>query len=166
MIENRWNHCNFSVAEEKFPAIEACFDTLFGWEKYVARPKIIGYRLQQDHRAAAVYIQPTDAAGRAQSAIARLRAQDTELDQAIRELETISPDYNDHFGYFVDGVEAWEAQLAHIQQVSHDHPEWQVNVRAFRPGDPGAPSTLCQAFIRVGLLGPLRNTIEMQAAVQ
>src|SRR5438445_7580605 len=162
VLPNHWNHANFSVPPERFREVEACFDALFDWEKYLARDDIVGYRLVDNSREGAVYVRPTEAAGKIHGAIARLRAQDKELDEGIRELEALSPDFNDHLGFAAESPEEWERQVAHFEQVSREHPEWQITVRPYRAGEPGAPSRLHQAFLRIGILGPIRNTIEMQ----
>jgi hypothetical protein len=65
----------------------------------------------------------------------------------------------------VGSVEEWEERLAAIERLGRERPEFELRVvDVLRPGDGRAPTDyLYQAFIRVGLLGPLRNTFEMQA---
>ena len=71
----RWNHVNFAVPPERLALVEECIDTLFGWEKFVAKPYLLGYRLTADMHEAALYFRPVPAAGaltaRARSGCAR-----------------------------------------------------------------------------------------------
>ena len=73
---------------------------------------------------------------------------------------------NDHNGFMVDNVEEWEARLSKFQKASEEHPEWQLSViEVLRPESPEAQTReIYQAWIRVGLLGPVRNTFEMQCS--
>src|SRR5205823_8169547 len=64
VLPNHWNHANFSVPPERFREVEACFDALFDWEKYLNRDDIVGYRLVDNSREGAVYVRPTEAAGK------------------------------------------------------------------------------------------------------
>ena len=59
----------------------------------------------------------------------------------------------------------WETRLALARQLERDRPELAIRVvDVLRPGDGRAQTDyLYQAFIRIGLLGPVRNTFEMQA---
>jgi hypothetical protein len=161
----RWNHVNFAVAPERLPLVEACLDALFGWEKFVAKPSLLGYRLTADLHDAALYIRPVSAAGALSDALARLRQRDPDLEEALSTLEHAEADWADHTGFMTSSVEEWETRLAAAQRLARERPELGIRVvDVFRPGDGRAPTDyLYQAFIRVGLLGPLRNTFEMQA---
>lgn len=162
---HRWNHVNYAVPPERMAEVEACLDALFPWEKFVAKPTILGYRLCPDLHEGALYFRPVAAAGALGAALARLRASDAQLDEALGGLAEVEADWADHTGFEVASVAEWEERLANVGQVEAAHPEWQITVvAAIRPGDPRAPTDyLYQAFIRVGLLGPFRNTFEMQA---
>ena len=56
-------------------------------------------------------------------------------------------------------------RLERARRLERERPELGVRViDVLRPGDGRAQTTdLYQAFIRIVLLGPLRNTFEMQA---
>jgi len=163
--QHRWNHNNFAVPPRQLSLIEACVDALFPWVKFVSKPHLLGYRLSDDLHAAALYFRPAAPAEALHGAVARLRAQDTALDTALRDLERIAADYNDHCGFMVPTVAEWEARVAQAQRLEQERPEFQIHVvDLYRPGDGRALTDyLYQAFIRIGLLGPFRNTIEMQA---
>jgi len=162
---HRWNHVNFAVPPERIPLIEACLDALFPWEKFVSKPYLLGYLLTDDLHEAALYFRPVPAAGALDAALRRLRADDPELDQALGGLEGAAGDWNDHAGFVVPSVAEWEERVAAAERAERERPELQVRVvDVFRPGDGRAQTDyLYQAFIRIGLLGPLRNTFEMQA---
>jgi hypothetical protein len=162
---HRWNHVNYAVPPERFGEVEACIDALFPWQKFVAKPTILGYRLTDDMNQAALYFRPVPAAGVLSASLARLRKDDAALDGALADLERIEADWADHTGFAVASVAEWEERLASIGGVAAAHPEWGIRiVEAIRPGDArAAVDWLYQAFIRVGLLGPYRNTFEMQA---
>lgn len=167
MMTDHWNHANYSVAEGRIAELEACIDQLFPWQKTLQRPDILGYQLLDNPRKGAIYFRPTGPAGRVADAITRLRRQDADLDEGLRELEARNPDFNDHAGFVVESPEEWERRVAQIERESRLHPEWQVSIHTFRPGIPPATSkSVYQAFIRIGLLGPFRNTFEMQAVIQ
>jgi hypothetical protein len=161
----RWNHVNVAVPPERMPLVEAFIDAAFGWTKFVSRSSILGYRFSDDFTQGALYVRPVPEAGIVADALQRLRAHDAALDGALARLETIDADWADHTGFMVDSVEEWEERLATIERLRHERPEFEVRVvDVLRPGDGRAPTDyLYQAFIRVGLLGPLRNTFEMQA---
>jgi hypothetical protein len=165
MHELRWNHVNFAVPPERLPLLEECIDALFGWEKFVSKPYLLGYRLTDDMHAAALYFRPVPAAGTVARALARLRGTDPELDGALSALDGIEGDWADHTGFMTGSVQEWEARLARAQRLEHERPELEIRVvDVLRPGDGRAQTDyLYQAFIRIGLLGPLRNTVEMQA---
>ena len=162
---HRWNHVNFAVPPERLAEVEACIDALFPWQKFVAKPTILGYRLTEDMHDGALYFRPVPAAGALTEALARLRAHDAALDGALGGLERVEGDWADHTGFEVGSVAEWEERLASIERLAAGRPEWAIRVvDVIRPGDPRAVvDYLYQAFIRVGLLGPFRNTFEMQA---
>jgi len=161
----RWNHVNFAVAPERLPLVEECIDTLFGWQKFVAKPYLLGYRLTDDMHEAALYFRPVPAAGELLHALDRLRAQDAALDGALGGLDTIEGDWADHTGFMTGSLQEWEHRLALAGRLERDRPDFAIRVvDVLRPGDGRAQTDyLYQAFIRIGLLGPLRNTFEMQA---
>ena len=163
--EQRWNHVNFAVAPERLALVEECIDTLFGWEKFVAKPYLLGYRLTADMHEAALYFRPVAASSTLLAALERLRSGDAALDGALRELDEIEGDWADHSGFMAGSVEEWETRLALAHRLADARPEFAIRVvDVFRPGDGRAQTDyLYQAFIRIGLLGPLRNTFEMQA---
>jgi len=162
---HRWNHVNYAVPPERWSEVEACVDALFPWVKFVAKPTILGYRLTDDMHDGALYFRPVPAAGALTDALARLRADDAALDGALGSLDAIEADWADHTGFEVGSVAEWEERLASIARLADTHPQWAIRiVDVIRPGDPRAVvDYLYQAFIRVGLLGPFRNTFEMQA---
>lgn len=162
---HRWNHVNFAVPPERLAEVEACIDALFPWQKFVAKPTILGYRLTADMHEGALYFRPVAAAGALSDALARLRGDDAVLDGALASLETIEADWADHTGFEVGSVAEWEERLASIARLAAAKPAWAIRiVDVIRPGDARAVvDYLYQAFIRVGLLGPFRNTFEMQA---
>ncbi|HXQ21271.1 MAG TPA: hypothetical protein VN812_06315 [Candidatus Acidoferrales bacterium] len=164
-VQHFWNHNNYAVPPERLVLVEACIDALFPWVKFVSKPHLLGYRLADDMHAAALYIRPAAPASALHQAVARLRGQHRDLDDALRGLERIDADYNDHSGFMVPTVEEWETRAALAQRLEHERPELEIHVvDVFRPGDGRALTDyLYQAFIRVGLLGPFRNTFEMQA---
>jgi hypothetical protein len=161
----RWNHVNFAVPPERLPLVAECIDQLFGWEKFVDKPYLLGYRLTGDLHEAALYFRPVPATGVLDEALGRLRARDAALDGALGELERIEGDWADHFGFMTRSLEEWEERLALAQRLERERPDFQVRiVDVLRPGDGRAQTDyLYQAFIRIGLLGAFRNTFEMQA---
>jgi hypothetical protein len=161
----RWNHVNVAVPPERMPLVEACIDAAFGWTKFVSRSSILGYRFSDDFMQGAFYVRPVPEAGIVADALQRLRAHDATLDGALARLDAIDADWADHTGFLVPSVEEWEERLAVIERLGRERPEFELRVvDVLRPGDGRAPTDyLYQAFIRVGLLGPLRNTFEMQA---
>jgi hypothetical protein len=164
-LQHAWNHNNYAIAPERLPLVEACFDTLFPWVKFVSKPQLLGYRLTGDLHAGALYFRPAAPAGAFADAVARLRVSDHDLDRALRGLDAIDADYDDHCGFMVPTVAEWEERVAHAEHLQHTRPEFEIRVvDVYRPGDGRALTDyLYQAFIRVGLLGPVRNTFEMQA---
>jgi len=162
--DHAWNHNNYAVPPERLPLIEACFDALFPWVKFVSKPHLLGYRLTDDLHAGALYFRPAAPAAALHGVIARLRAEHGELDAALSSFERIDADYNDHCGFMVPALAEWEERVAIAQRLQREHPEFEIRVvDLYRPGDGRALTDyLYQAFIRVGLLGPFRNTFEMQ----
>lgn len=162
---HRWNHVNYAVPPERVPLVEACFDAIFPWEKFVAKPYLLGYRFSTDFDQGALYVRPVPAAGALSDALRRLRTSDASLDAALTGLETIEADWADHTGFLVESVAEWEARLAAIEHTARECPDFELRViDVLRPGDGRAQTDyLHQAFVRVGLLGPFRNTFEMQA---
>jgi len=156
-----WNHHNFSVPPERLQLVEACFDALFPWEKFVAKPELLGYRMGEDFNRGALYVRPTMAARAVGEALTR----HPDVAAALADLDAIDADWNDHTGFLVSSVTEWEERLAIARRLVHERPEFGIRVvDVRRPGDARAQTAyLYQAFIRVGLLGPLRNTFEMQA---
>ena len=160
-----WNHQNYAVPPDRLPLVETCIDALFPWEKFVARADLLAYRLTDDLHAGALYFRPSTATAALHDALARLRARDAELGRAFAAQERFDADWNDHAGFMVGSVAEWEERLARAEQLARERPELQIRVvDVLRPGDGRAQTDyLYQAFIRLGLLGPLRNTFEMQA---
>ncbi len=156
---------NFAVPPERLPLVEECIDVLFGWEKFVAKSYLLGYRLTGDMHEAALYFRPVPAAGALTDALARLREGDPALDAALGALDSVEGDWADHTGFMTGSVEEWEERLARATRLASERPDFQIRVvDVLRPGDGRAQTDyLYQAFIRIGLLGPLRNTFEMQA---
>src|SRR5437016_2179238 len=99
------------------------------------------------------------------AALARLRRSDAELGRALAALEAQEADLTDHHGIRIASVEEWERRVARGLELAQTRPELPVTVvRVERPGDPGAATDyLYQAWVRLGLLGPWRNTFELQA---
>jgi len=161
----RWNHVNFAVPPERLPLVEECLDRLFGWEKFVAKPYLLGYRLTTDLHEAALYIRPVVAAGAVWEALERLRRDDAALDAALGEMHRVDADWADHIGFMTASVAEWAARLDTAERLARERPDFGIRVvDVLRAGDGRALTDyLYQAFIRVGLLGPLRNTFEMQA---
>ncbi len=163
--QDAWNHHNYAVPPQRMALIEACIDALFPWVKFVSKPHLLAYRLTDDLHAGALYFRPAAPAAALQAALRHLRAEHGELDAALRGLDSIEADYNDHCGFMVPTVAEWERRVARAEQLAGTHPEFEIRVvDVFRPGDGRALTDyLYQAFIRIGLLGPFRNTFEMQA---
>ena len=147
--------------------VEECIDTLFGWDKFVAKPYLLGYRLTDDMHEAALYFRPVPAAGALSKALASpartatrtstRRSRDARYDR--RRLGR-SHRLHDRLAAGVGGP-----PRAGAAACERERPELAVRVvDVLRPGDGRAQTDyLYQAFIRIGLLGPLRNTFEMQA---
>ena len=84
---HRWNHVNYAIPPERMPLVEACIDTVFPWEKFVAKPYLLGYRFGDDLNEGALYFRPVPEAGVIDDALQRLRAQDAQLDGALVRLD-------------------------------------------------------------------------------
>jgi hypothetical protein len=165
MDEDGWNHNNYCVPPAHVDRICEAIEALFPWRLIVRKPDLVGYRLGVDLHRGALYLRPTPAAATLFDVLARLRREHAELDRALGALAAQDADLTDHQGFRVASPAEWERRVADARAVARDRPELDVAVvRAERPGDPGAPTDyLYQAWIRLGLLGPLRNTFEMQA---
>jgi hypothetical protein len=162
---HRWNHVNFAVPPQRLGLIEQCVDALFGWEKFVSKPYLLGYRLTDDMHVAALYFRPVPAAAALFDALDRLRGREAALGAALDELAHADGDWADHTGFMVGSVAEWEERVAHAERLQRERPDFELRVvDVFRPGDGRAQTDyLYQAFIRLGILGPFRNTFEMQA---
>ena len=159
-----WNHNNFCVPPDAVAGICECIEALFPWTLIVRKPHLVGYRLGDDLNRGALYLRPTAAAASLHEALARLRRTDAELGRALDAMEVQEADLNDHQGVRVPSVAEWETRVARAVELAR-RPELRVTVvRVERPGDPGALTDyLYQAWVRLGLLGPIRNTFELQA---
>ena len=160
-----WNHNNYCVAPEHVDGLCEAIEALFPWSLIVRKPGLVGYRLGDDLNRGALYLRPTPAARTLYETVARLRREQPDLDLAFRGLEAEDADVADHQGFRVASPEEWERRVARATTFSRTRPDLGVTVvRVERPGDPGALTDyLYQAWIRLALLGPVRNTFEMQA---
>jgi hypothetical protein len=161
-----WNHQNYAVPPARLALIEASIDALFPcWVKFVSKPHLLGYRLNSDMHAGALYFRPAAPAAALQEALSSLRLEHQDLDASLRGLDRIDADCNDHCGFMVHSIAEWEERVERAQQLEREQPEFEIRVvDVLRPGDKRALTDyLYQAFIRIGLLGPFRNTFEMQA---
>lgn len=160
-----WNHVNFCVAPAHLGPLCDGIEALFPWETIVRRADLVGYRLGDDLHRAAVYLRPAHAAGAVDAALRRLGAGDAALARALRDLDAEDADVRDHWGVRIATVGEWERRVATAVRVAAERPELHVSVvRVLRPGDAGASTAyLHQAWLRFDLLGPLRNTIELQS---
>lgn len=168
MRADGWNHNNYCVPPAHVDRLCAAIEALFPWRTIVRKPDLVGYRLGEDLHEGALYLRPTAAARDLYVALARLRAADAALATALDALARQDADLTDHQGFRVATVEEWERRVARAREVAATRPDLGVTVvRVERPGDPGALTDyLHQAWIRLDLLGPLRNTIEMQAVAR
>jgi hypothetical protein len=159
-----WNHNSYCVPPDAVAGLCECIEALFPWTLIVRKPHLVGYRLGDDLNRGALYLRPTAAAASLHEALARLRRTDVELGRALDGMEVQEADLNDHQGVRVPSVAEWEARVARAAELAR-RPELRVTVvRVERPGDPGALTDyLYQAWVRLGLLGPIRNTFELQA---
>jgi len=94
-----------------------------------------------------------------------VKRSDPAVAKALDALAGIEGDWVDHTGFMTGSLAEWEDRLARAERLERDRPDLEVRVvDVLRPGDGRAQTDyLYQAFIRLGLLGPLRNTFEMQA---
>jgi len=159
-----WNHNNYCVPPDAVAGLCECIEALFPWTLIVRKPHLVGYRLGDDLNRGALYLRPTPAAASLHEALARLRRTDTDLGHALDRIEAQEADLNDHQGVRVPTVAEWEARVARACELAR-RPDLRVTVvKIERPGDPGALTDyLYQAWVRLGLLGPIRNTFELQA---
>jgi len=159
-----WNHNNYCVPPDAVAGICECIEVLFPWTLIVRKPHLVGYRLGDDRNRGALYLRPTAAAASLHGALARLRGTDAEFGRALDAMEGQEADLNDHQGIRVPSIAEWETRVARARELAR-RPELRVTVvRIERPGDPGALTDyLYQAWVRLGLLGPIRNTFELQA---
>jgi hypothetical protein len=164
-MSSTWNHQNYAVAPDRLKQVEEAIDRLFGWTKFVAKPELIGYRIAEDFHAGAVYFQPAPAVEDLERALARLGASDAGLAAALAAIERLDVDLGDHSGVMLPTVADWEACVSRARELERERPELEIRViEVVRPGDPRAATPdLHQAFIRIGLLGKVRNTLEVQA---
>jgi len=160
-----WNHNNYCVPPEHVDGLCACIEALFPWTLIVRKSHLVGYRLGDDLNRGALYLRPTLAARALYDAVARLRRSDAELGRALAALEGQEADLTDHHGIRIASVEEWEGRVARARDLARARPALQVSVvHVERPGDAGAMTDyLYQAWVRLGLLGPWRNTFELQA---
>lgn len=160
-----WNHNNYCIPPGSVDGVCACIEALFPWSLIVRKPHLVGYRLGDDLNRGAVYLRPTPAAGELYDVLERLRGERPEFERALEALAAQAADFTDHQGFRVATVGEWERRVAAAEALARTRPDLRVRVvRVERPGDPGALTDyLYQAWIRLGLLGPLRNTFEMQA---
>ncbi|HZR81071.1 MAG TPA: hypothetical protein VFD92_08230 [Candidatus Binatia bacterium] len=163
--QHRWNHNNFAVAPEKLALVRECIDAVFPWVRFVDKPHLLGYRLSDDLYEGALYFRPVPAVAELEKLLHELRRERPELEGALAGIARADADYADHAGFRVASVAEWEERVAAIARIARERPEFELRViDVLRPGDGRAPAPdLYQAFVRIGLLGPLRNTFEMQA---
>jgi hypothetical protein len=159
-----WNHVNYAVPPENMAALEECIATLMPWQLWAKTESMLGYRFHTNYEWGMAFFQPSVHAATFARVVDEVRRERPELDEAIKGLESLTPDVNDHTGFIVKSVEEWESRLAAFREAGEHHPEWQITVTGvLRPDDPEAlTDRLAQAWIRIGLLGPVRNTFEMQ----
>jgi len=159
-----WNHNNYCVPPDAVDGICECIEALFPWTLIVRKPHLVGYRLGDDLNRGALYLRPTAAAASLHEALARLRRTDADLGHALDAMEVQEADLNDHQGIRVPSIAEWETRVGRARELAR-RPELRVTlVKVERPGDPGALTDyLYQAWVRLGLLGPIRNTFELQA---
>ena len=160
-----WNHANFCVPPDHVEGVCACIEAIFPWTPIVRRADLIGYRLGDDLNRGALYLRPTSAARALFDAVARAEARDEGFARALADMKAQDADVSDHQGIRLPTVEEWEERVAMARALAAARPELGVSVvRVERPGDPGAATDyLYQAWIRLALLGPWRNTFELQA---
>ena len=158
------NHMNFAVPPEDLAALDACIEAVLPWRRYVKRDDLIGYRIGDGEDSGGVFIRPVEACGEIAAVMKRVRRSVPDLDRALVSLERSPADFADHVGFRVSSVDEWERLLTGFEEAARSHPEWRLTVvDVHRPGDAGAlTDRIYQAWLRIGLLGPIRNTFEMQ----
>src|SRR5439155_18344363 len=108
---------------------------------------------------------PARAARAVFDGLARVRRSDAEVGRALAAREAQEADLTDQHGIRVARVEEWEGREARALERARTRPDLAVTVVGVeRPGHAGAMTDyLYQAWVRLGLLGPWRNTFELQA---
>jgi hypothetical protein len=160
LTHDMWNHVNYAVDPANVTLLEECFAALMPWELWAKTETMLGYRFRTDYEWGMAFFQPCEHAATIARIVAEVRTERPELDEAMVGLESVYADTNDHVGFIVESVGEWERRLAAFRAASVEHPEWQLQVTAvLRPGEPEA---LTDRLLRIGLLGPFRNTFEMQ----
>jgi hypothetical protein len=159
-----WNHGNYCVPPEHLARLCESIEALFPWSLIMRRPDFVGYRLGDDLNRGALYLRATPAAGALYTTLERLRTREPELDRALAALVAQDADVTDHVGVRLSSVEEWETRIERARALARERPDLEVEVvRVERPGDPSAVTDyLYQAWVRLRLLGPLRNTFELQ----
>ena len=162
-----WNHNNYCIAPAHLEPLCECIEAIFPWTLIVRKPSLVGYRLGDDLNQGALYLRPTPAGAAVADALARLRDADAALGRALAALDAQDADLTDHQGVRIASIEEWQRRVTRAAELEQNRPALQVRlVHVLRPGDPGAPTDyLHQAWVRLGLLGPWRNTFELQALV-
>ncbi len=163
-VPDYWNHITYVVPPKNLGRIEECIDTLFGWKTYAKREGVLGYHLHPDFRKGLIFFQGANWAEALDEAISRLEQTDAQLAEGLRLREQGGPDNSDHNGFRVDTMAEWERRLAVAKKVERERPDFQLKVGVRWP-KADAPIKVYQCFCRIGLLGPIRNTIEMQCVV-
>ena len=159
-----WNHNNYAIPPGNLALLEECIRELMPWDLWVKRDNMLGYRFQEESEKGMTFFQGSEPAGLLAKSLDRLRKQHPDLEAALTGMERLAADHNDHNGFIVKSLEEWESRLAGFERAAREHPEWRLTVvSVLRPGDDAAlTDRLYQAWLRIGLLGPVRNTFEMQ----
>ncbi len=164
-----WNHNALLVSPENMRLLQECLDTLFSWKKtlYEKRENAVGYQLRQNGEQALLYLEAAPWAGQLDKALHRLRKVDQELDQALQRQEAASPASVDHFGVRVESLEEWQQRLRIAKRLEKDRPDLHLKVTVIeKPVTKGGREyQVHQCYIKIGLLGPVRNTFEMSCIV-
>lgn len=156
-----WDYATFSVPMENVEALGECLTALLPWKPLGRRPHELTFAVDSHHLGMVSFKGSTAASDVARIA-RRTRMQNPELDKAFVDVDLEEPTLHECTGFLVDGVQQWEARLAALQQAQKDRPEWQVKVlKVERPAATRSPSGY-HAWVRIGLLGPFRNTLDMQ----
>ena len=157
-------HAQFTVSPGNLSLLATCIDTLLPWVPYIRRDDLVAYRLSEDPSAGLVILRPTQAAEDLSRIIDRCKRSIPDLDRALNRMATIAAELTDHVGFRVRSLDEWEQLVSGFEHAAVSHPEWQLSVVApHRPRDPKAPTDrLYQAWLRIGLLGPIHNTLHVQ----